>query len=40
VRGNGKIVTTTWARKNARGNQGPAEVAQSRICTAVGNGTR
>ena len=39
VRGNGKTVTTMWAARNASGNHGPTEVAQSRSCTAVGNGT-
>src|SRR5262245_42291518 len=28
-----------WAAKNASGNHGPTEVAQSRIWIAVGNGT-
>ena len=39
VRGNGKTVTTMWAARNANGNHGPTEVAQSRSSTAVGNGT-
>ncbi len=39
VRGKGKTVTTTWAARKASGNHGPTEVAQSRSCTAVGNGT-
>ena len=39
VRGKGKTVTTTWAAKKASGNHGPTDVAQSRSCTAVGNGT-
>ena len=40
VRGNGNTVTTMWAARNANGNHGPTEVAQSRSCTAVGRGTR
>ena len=39
VRGKGNTVTTMWAAKKASGNHGPTEVAQSRICTAVGSGT-
>ena len=39
VLGNGKTVTTTCAMKNASGNHGPTEVAQSRSCTALGIGT-
>ena len=39
VRGNGKTVTTMWAARNANGNHGPTDVAQSRIWTAVGKGT-
>ena len=39
VRGNGKTVTTMWAARNASGNHGPTDVAQSRSCTAVGSGT-
>ena len=39
VRGNGKTVTTMWVARNASGNHGPTEVAQSRSWTAVGSGT-
>ena len=39
VRGNGKTVTTMCAARNASGNHGPTDVAQSRSCTAVGSGT-
>ena len=39
VRGNGNTVATVWVARKASGNQGPSEVAQSRNCTAVGNGT-
>jgi hypothetical protein len=38
VRGNGKTVTTMCAAKNASGNHGPTDVAQSRSWSAVGNG--
>ncbi len=30
VRGNGNTVTTMWAPRNASGNHGPTDVAQSR----------
>jgi len=40
VRGNGSTVTTVCASRNASGNHGPAAAAQSRICTALGNGTQ
>ena len=39
MRGNGKTVTTMWVARNASGNHGPTEVAQSRSWTAVGSGT-
>ena len=39
VRGNGKTVTTMCAARKASGNHGPADVAQSRSCRAVGSGT-
>ena len=40
VRGNGKTVTTMCAARNANGNHGPTDVAQSRSWTvAPGRGT-
>ena len=39
VRGNGSTVTTMCAARNASGNQGPTDWAQSRSCTALGSGT-
>lgn len=39
VRGMGTTVTTMWATKNASGNHGPRDCAQSRICTGEGSGS-
>ena len=39
VRGKGKTVITMCAARNASGNHGPTEFAQSRSCSAVGSGT-
>ena len=40
VRGMGTTVTTMCATKNASGNQGPTDWAQSRICTGEGSGSQ
>ena len=39
VRGKGNTVTTMCAARNASGNHGPTDVAQSRSCMAPGSGT-
>jgi hypothetical protein len=39
VRGNGATVMTMCAARNAHGNHGPSDSAQSRICTGAGRGT-